>query len=235
MWTTSTRVSCDHIAKRVFDILVAMMGLLLLLPLFLLIAVLIRCESRGPVFYRGKRLGRFGRVFAILKFRTMWEDASSYNGAYLTAQDDPRITRIGRWLRAAKLNELPQLWNVLKGDMSLVGPRPEVPQLVDKWPENIRQEILSVRPGITSPASVLYFNEEHLLSSEHLMDTYLGVILPDKLRLDQRYVHDRSFMMDVNIVLWTLGIVFVRRKALTCLYEERLFTTPFIHLYKRNR
>lgn len=225
--------SGGQLSKRLFDVLVALMGLILLLPAFLIIAVYIWHDSKGPIFYRGKRVGRFGQVFDILKFRTMWEDAGSYTGSCLTVQDDPRITRVGSWLRSTKLNELPQLWNVLKGEMSLVGPRPEDPQLSEKWPEDVKREILSVRPGVTSPASVLYCNEELLLNSDHPMETYFEVILPDKLRLDLRYVRHSSFTLDLDILLWTLGILFTRSEALVNLSEEKLFAGPFTSLFRQ--
>ena len=139
--------------KRLADLILSGAGLLILSPFFGLIAILIKREGPGPVFYRGPRSGRFGREFGILKFRTMTETAESYNGPRITAKDDKRITSLGKWLRDTKLNELPQLWNVLVGDMSLVGPRPEDPEIVKSWPEDARREILSIRPGITSPAS----------------------------------------------------------------------------------
>ncbi len=191
-------------AKRLVDIVASLLGMILLSPFLLAIAVLIKRESPGPVFYRGPRLGRNGQEFNILKFRTMHEQPESYNGARLTARDDDRITPFGRWLRAAKLNELPQLWNVLKGEMSLVGPRPEDPEIASTWPENARREILSVRPGITSPASVVYRDEENLLQADNAMDTYFKNILPDKLRLDLLYVRSRNLLSDLDIIFLTL-------------------------------
>ena len=119
-------------------------------------------------------MGRGGRTFRILKFRTMYETPVSYSGPKVTAHDDPRVTPLGRWLRDTKLNELPQFWNVLKGDMSLVGPRPEDPDIAQSWPAAVRDEILSVRPGITSPASVLYRNEEALLCAEDVFRQYVA-------------------------------------------------------------
>ena len=171
----------NAVFKRGLDILAAAFGLLLLSPVFLFLAILIKRDSRGPVFFRCARAGRNGKIIQILKFRTMHECAESYDGPSITARDDPRITPSGRWLRSSKLNELPQLWNVLKGEMSLVGPRPEDPEIVATWPAEVRLELLSVRPGITSPASVIYRNEEESLSSETVMTDYLHKILPDKL------------------------------------------------------
>jgi lipopolysaccharide/colanic/teichoic acid biosynthesis glycosyltransferase len=129
--------------KRAMDVTVSLTVLILLSPLFALIAAAIRRDSPGPAFYRGERVGRCGKVFKILKFRTMYETPASYSGPKVTAQDDPRVTPLGRWLRSTKLNELPQFWNVLMGEMSLVGPRPEDPTLAQSWPAAVREEILS--------------------------------------------------------------------------------------------
>jgi lipopolysaccharide/colanic/teichoic acid biosynthesis glycosyltransferase len=197
----------DRFVKRTFDLCAAFWGLILLSPIFLLIAVWLKREGPGPVFYRGPRMGKDERVFQILKFRTMHEEAASYEGPGITAQDDPRITPLGRWLRDTKINELPQLWNVLIGEMSLVGPRPEDPEIAKTWPEEVRREVLSVRPGITSPASVIYRDEEKMLTNAHVMDDYLKIILPDKLRLDQLYVRHHSFLSDLDVIFWTLIIL----------------------------
>jgi lipopolysaccharide/colanic/teichoic acid biosynthesis glycosyltransferase len=222
----------SHTAKRVFDVLVAALGLLALAPFFLIIAIAIKRDSPGPVFYRGVRLGRGGRRFNILKFRTMYERPESYRGPRITAQDDERVTKIGRWLRDAKLNELPQLWNVLFGEMSLVGPRPEDPEIGASWPSAVRREVLSMRPGITSPASVLYRNEETLLTSQDVMDTYLGSIVPSKLRLDQLYVRHHSLLMDLDILLWTSLVLFPRLGGYAP-REERLFWGPVSRLARQ--
>lgn len=194
----------QNAAKRLVDILASLFGLAVLPPFFLIIAILIKRESPGPVFYRGPRIGRHGKTFNILKFRTMVESLESHAGPRITAEDDGRITPLGRWLRNAKLNELPQLWNVLKGEMSLVGPRPEDPQIARTWPVGLRAEILSVRPGITSPASIIYRDEEKLLKSASVMDDYLKDVLPDKLRLDQLYVRNRNFLSDLDVIFYTL-------------------------------
>lgn len=193
--------------KRILDILGSAIGLLLLSPLFALIALRIKKDSPGPVYYRGPRSGLCGKTFQIYKFRTMYERPESYNGARVTAKGDTRITPFGRWLRDSKINELPQLLNVLKGDMSFVGPRPEDPEIAAGWPEEVRIEILSMRPGITSPASVLYRNEESMLTSANVMDDYLLTILPDKLRLDQLYVRNFSFFGDIDVIFMTLALI----------------------------
>lgn len=193
----------DGAVKRGFDFLAAFFGLIFLLPLFAWIAWRIRLDSPGPVFYWGVRQGRGGIPFRILKFRTMYDNPDSHTGFRVTADDDPRITPFGAWLRKTKLNELPQLWNVLTGEMSLVGPRPEDPKLSASLPLEVQEEILSIRPGITSPASIIYRNEETLLKGGPVMNLYLEAILPSKLRLDQLYVRNRTFWMDLDILLWT--------------------------------
>jgi lipopolysaccharide/colanic/teichoic acid biosynthesis glycosyltransferase len=198
------------ILKRGVDIAASFCGLLFLAPFLLLVAWWIRRDSPGPAYYRGERVGKGGKVFKMFKFRTMRESPESYDGPPVTAGDDPRITPLGRWLRITKINELPQLWNVLKGEMSLVGPRPEVPEIVAGWLPEVRAEILSVRPGITSPASVTYRHEEKLLNGHNVMDDYLGKILPDKLRLDLLYVRTRSFTADLDIIAYTLVALFPR-------------------------
>ncbi|HEX7541406.1 MAG TPA: sugar transferase [Anaerolineales bacterium] len=194
--------------KRIFDLLISAFGLLLLSPVFGLIAMAIKRDSPGPVFYRGPRLGKGGKVFKILKFRTMRECPESYLGPRITAEDDERITPLGRWLRDTKLNELPQLWNVLRGQMSFVGPRPEEPEIAAHWPEAARREICSVRPGISGPASVLYRHEEKMLKSGNVMDEYLRRIMPDKQRLDLLYVRTHSFISDLDIIFLTLISLF---------------------------
>ncbi len=189
--------------KRLSDILISIIVLFLLSPVFLYIALRIKKDSPGPVLFRGDRMGRYGKPFKILKFRTMREDDQSHNGAPVTAQDDTRITPFGKYLRDTKLNELPQFWNMLKGEMSLVGPRPEDLKIAQGWPEEVKAEVLSVRPGITSPASVIYRDEEKLLQGTGFMDDYLKTILPDKIRLDQLYVRNSSLFMDLDVIAMT--------------------------------
>lgn len=227
-----SRLFWNDLIKRAIDILASSIGLLLLSPVFLLIAIVIKRDSSGPVFYRGRRLGKGDKPFLILKFRTMREDAASYQGPRLTAQDDIRITPLGKWLRDTKVNELPQLWNVLVGDMSLVGPRPEDPELAVSWSPEMRSEVLSIRPGITSPASVLYRDEEALLSSQTLMATYLGDILPSKLRLDQLYVRRRSLLVDMDVLFWTF-LVLIPKLRHHKPPEEYLFWGPLSRLMRR--
>ncbi|HUH97908.1 MAG TPA: sugar transferase [Anaerolineales bacterium] len=224
-WKTGT--------KRSFDILASTLGLIVLSPAFAAIAFLIKHDSPGPVFYRGRRTGQNGKLFQIIKFRTMYERPESYTGAPVTARDDNRITPLGRWLRHTKLNELPQLWNVLRGEMSLVGPRPEDPEITVNWPPNARREILSVAPGITSPASVLYHDEEALLATENVMGTYFKSILPDKLRLDRLYVRNHSFISDLDVLFWTIAILILRMTRQR-IPESLLFAGPISRLMRRH-
>jgi lipopolysaccharide/colanic/teichoic acid biosynthesis glycosyltransferase len=184
------------------------------------------------VFYRGERIGRRGKVFKILKFRTMYETPESYQGPRVTAHDDARITPLGQWLRDTKLNELPQFWNVLKGEMSMVGPRPEDPSIVKTWPLEVWNEVLSVRPGITSPASIQYRNEECLLSTGCVMLQYVQEIGPDKMRLDQLYVRHRSFLLDLDVILWT-ALIMLPRISSASIPEKLLFVGPIYRLMYR--
>ena len=228
----SLKRNFDIVLRRAMDIFISFLGLFFLSPAFLIIAVLIKRDSPGPVFYKGQRAGMNGRNFKIIKFRSMYERTDSYSGSKVTAQDDNRITKIGKILRDTKLNELPQLWNVLVGEMSLVGPRPEDPEIVRSWSEEVRNEILSVRPGITSPASVLYRNEETMLKSVNLMDRYLWDILPSKLRLDQLFVRNRTILTDLDIIFWT-AIALVPRLNGFQIPEHLLYRGPLSLLMNR--
>ncbi len=222
----------DSAARRMLDLVIAGLGILVLLPALLLLALLIKRDSPGPVFYWGERVGRGGRPFRILKFRTMYETTASYDGPRVTGQGDPRITPLGQWLRDTKINELPQLWNVLKGDMSIVGPRPEDRDFVAHWPADVRQVLLSVRPGITSPASILYRDEESMLQAGNVVDQYLKVILPSKLRLDLLYVHHRSFLTDLDVMFWTLMALLPQLKTRS-VPEHLLFWGPLARFISR--
>ncbi len=195
-------------AKRLLDVLLAGVALLLLAPLLALIALIVRLDSPGPVLYRQQRVGRYGQLFEIHKFRSMRTDAG---GPQITASDDARITRSGRWLRASKLDELPQLWDVLRGAMSLVGPRPEVPRYVAHYPPELRRLLLSVRPGITDLASIEYRDEGRLLAAAADPERcYLQEILPAKLALQQRYVQTHSLGGDLWLLLRTVAAVLRR-------------------------
>ncbi|MGE5250279.1 MAG: sugar transferase [Bacteroidota bacterium] len=224
--------AATRMSKRLFDFVLALIGLILLAPVFAYVAVLIRRDSPGPVFFWGLRMGRGGKPFWMLKFRTMYERPESYEGPRVTADKDDRITPLGHWLRDTKINELPQLWNVLKGDMSLVGPRPEDVEIAATWPKDAFDEILSIRPGITSPTSVLYHDEEKLLSRDNLMRDYLKRILPDKIRLDRLYVRHHSFFSDLDAIFWTMAIV-LPQLAKTKIPEGYLFAGPFTRFVHR--
>jgi lipopolysaccharide/colanic/teichoic acid biosynthesis glycosyltransferase len=218
--------------KRLFDIVVSTLVLLFSSPFFLLIAIAIKRDSPGPVIYRGIRTGLNGRPFHILKFRTMENSVKSNGGPRITAHDDERVTSVGRWLRDTKLNEFPQFWNVLKGEMSLVGPRPEDPEFAKTWPKNVWTEVLSVRPGITSPASVKYHDEEKLLSRCNVEEMYLLELSPEKVRLDQLYVRYRSFLLDLDTIFWTALLLLPKIGSYT-LPEELLFVGLFSRVIKR--
>lgn len=195
--------------KRIFDLVAAVLGLILLAPLLLLIAVLIKWDSPGPVFYRGLRIGLHERPFRIFKFRTMRPDAELV-GSNVTAHRDPRITAVGRWLRPAKLDELPQLLNVLTGEMSIVGPRPEVEEHTLAYsPEE--KIILSVRPGITDYASIRFANLNELVGSEDAHRVFIEKYRAEKARLRVAYVQQHSFWVDMGIIFRTLGRLLVRR------------------------
>ena len=195
--------------KRAVDVLAALFGLLALAPLFALLAVAIKLDSPGPVFYRQERVGRHGRLFRIFKFRTM-AAAQRAGAAQITAVGDQRITRVGRVLRRSKLDELAQLIDVLRGTMSLVGPRPEVPRYVAHYPPEWRERLLSVRPGITDFASVRYRDEGELLARATDPEReYLDVILPTKLRYALRYVDQPTLANDLRVLGLTLTTVFV--------------------------
>jgi lipopolysaccharide/colanic/teichoic acid biosynthesis glycosyltransferase len=190
-------------AKRLFDIALSLLALVLLCPLLLAVALWVRLDSRGPVLFRQQRVGRGGRLFAILKFRTMQVNAEAA-GLQITVGQDPRITRTGRWLRRSKLDELPQLLNVLRGEMSMVGPRPEVPRYVALYPADQRATVLSVRPGITDLASLAFRDESTLLArSADPERTYVEEILPIKLRHACDYVARRSLWLDLRILART--------------------------------
>ena len=220
------------IVKRGFDFIMALIGLIALAPVFIYVSILIKRDSPGPVFFWGTRMGKNGKPFRILKFRTMYETPESYQGPRVTADKDERITPLGQWLRDTKINELPQLWNVLIGEMSLVGPRPEDVEIAKSWPKDAFKEILSVCPGITSPTSILYHDEEKMLSTDNLMGDYLRKILPDKIRLDRLYVRNHSFFSDLDAIFWTIAII-LPQLSKTKIPEGYLFAGPISRLINR--
>ncbi|KDD19130.1 O-antigen biosynthesis protein WlbG [Bordetella bronchiseptica] len=190
--------------KRLFDVVCSGLGLLALLPLLALIAIAIKLDSPGPVFFRQKRVGKDGVPFRIHKLRSMSVRQDPQAGQ-ITVGADPRITRVGKWIRKWKLDELVQLIDVFTGSMSLVGPRPEVPRYVVLYPDALRDLVLSVRPGITDPASIRFRNENEILGqSSDPERTYREIILPKKLRIQAEYVQTRTFLGDLKIIAHTL-------------------------------
>ena len=193
--------------KRLFDLLGAAVGLLLLSPLLLVLALVIKLDSPGPVFFRQQRVGRFGQPFLIHKFRTMVADAPQ-RGLAITVGADPRITKCGAWLRRTRLDELPQLIDVLRGDMSLVGPRPEVPRYVQHYPPGLRERALAVRPGITDPSSLAFIDEAELLAQAADPERdYVELILPRKLQAAADYAERASLRTDLQVIARTLRVL----------------------------
>ncbi|MBL0109083.1 MAG: sugar transferase [Ignavibacteria bacterium] len=193
--------------KRSFDIFFSFFGLIILSPLFLLIFVMVKTDSKGQVIYKQTRVGKNGKDFAVLKFRSMKQDSDS-KGLLTVGGKDPRITKTGYFIRKYKLDELPQLINVLKGDMSFVGPRPEVRKYVLLYDE-VQKKVLDVNPGITDVASIKYRNENELLEgSEDPESFYIKEIMPVKLKMNLEYINDRSFFKDIKVILNTLKTVF---------------------------
>ena len=189
------------IAKRVFDIVIALAGLLIAAPLFVAIAIAIKRDSPGPVFFRQLRVGRKRRPFAMWKFRKMPDDLPE-QGPLLTARNDERLTRVGYWLERTKLDELPQLLNVLSSEMSVVGPRPEVPKFVDRASPELWDQVLSVKPGIFGPNQIRYRNEAELYPPGCDVEAfYLNSILPAKLEVDARYARHAHWLADVGLLV----------------------------------
>jgi len=196
--------------KRIFDFIVSLMGLLILSPLFLAASLLILAAMGWPIFYRQVRVGKDGKPFNIYKFRSMVKNAERQGPAF-TAGGDPRITPLGRLLRKYKIDELPQLINVILGDMSLVGPRPEVPEYVERYTEEQRR-VLSVRPGLTDTASIVYRDEEAVLSRyDDAQKAYVDKVMPAKLRLNLAYIERAGFFSDLSLIFKTLEKIFWRR------------------------
>ena len=189
--------------KRLFDIFFSSIGLLILSPLFVIVALLIKSDSEGPIFFRQERIGKNYKPFRIYKFRTMTVDAEK-KGSLITACTDNRITKIGKFLRKYKIDELPQLINVLKGEMSFVGPRPEVKEYVQLFNSDYKR-LLKIRPGIIDPASIKYSNEEDILSlSKDFEEDYIKMILPEKIKLSLQYADNHNFIIDLKLILKTI-------------------------------
>jgi lipopolysaccharide/colanic/teichoic acid biosynthesis glycosyltransferase len=192
--------------KRIFDFIAAFIGLIILLPILLIISLWIKFSSKGPLFYSQKRVGRDFQEFDIYKFRSMIVDADKI-GPSVTSADDTRITKVGRFIRKTKIDELPQLFNVLKGDMSLVGPRPEVMKFVQQKRDEYKK-VLSVRPGITDNAAIEFRDEEEIMSQyEDKEKAYIEIILPQKIELYYNYIDNISFLNDIKLILKTLKVL----------------------------
>lgn len=199
--------------KRILDFTASFVGLILLLPLFLFLSLLVVFTSKGGVFFRGERVGKNGNIFRIYKFRSMVKDAEG-KGKWNVGNNDPRITKIGKFLRKTKLDELPQLINVIKGDMSLVGPRPELSFYVNKYTEK-EKAILELRPGITDWASMVNISQfETFTNAEDPDEAYEKHIRPIKLKLQLYYRYNNSFFGDISILIWTVYKVITRTKKL---------------------
>ena len=196
----------SYLTKRTFDIIVSMSIFLILSPLFLFGCILAKIQSSGPIFYKAKRIGLGGRMFELFKFRTMVENADKI-GIGLTTHKDSRVTSIGRFLRYTKLDELPNFINVIKGEMSLIGPRPESPDYVKYYTETQKQ-VLLVKPGITGPSQIANRNEEEKLASQPDPETYyITELMPKKLAIDLQYVESQSFISDIRWLLKTLWVL----------------------------
>jgi lipopolysaccharide/colanic/teichoic acid biosynthesis glycosyltransferase len=234
MRATNNRKSYRHCSpntvalKRPFDIAGSALGLVLLSPLFLVIAIVIKLDSPGPVFFRQERVGKGGRLFRIFKFRSMIADAS-HRGTALTVRADRRITRVGEFLRRSKLDELPQLMNVLAGDMSLVGPRPEVPEFMAFYTAEQRAIITSMRPGITDYAAILFRDESSLLDqSGDPVDIYRREIMPLKFVYYERYSREIEILNDLRIILATMILLAVGRLPRWLGLEHELRSPPLL-------
>ncbi|NSW84040.1 MAG: sugar transferase [Syntrophothermus sp.] len=209
--------------KRFLDIIVSLVLLILLFPVFVVIAVAVVLDSGFPVFYRGERIGRGGRPFRIIKFRSMY--VSSAQGPAITGRDDPRVTRVGKFLRKWKLDELPQFYNVLKGEMSLVGPRPEAPQYVEFYSDD-EKKVLSVRPGVTGVSQLLFRNEEEMLEGPDPERFYLDILMRQKLCCDLAYIRNQSLVFDLVLILLTLvAVVFPREPGIKKFLLEKFLKT----------
>jgi lipopolysaccharide/colanic/teichoic acid biosynthesis glycosyltransferase len=206
------------------DISISLIGLILLSPVLLVVALVVKWSSPGPVLYRGRRVGKDGRLFDLYKFRTMVVDAAEI-GPRITRIGDSRVTRAGRFLRLTKIDELPQLLNVLKGDMSLVGPRPEDPRYVKTYSQE-QLQVLRVKPGMTSPATILHRYEEQMLTGPNWEETYRNEILPAKLRIELNYLSHRTLLQDVLILAQTVFVLFGKSRPHDANSDSHCRTEP---------
>jgi len=192
--------------KRVFDIIASLVGIVLLLPVFIIIGLWVKLSSKGPIIFVQKRVGKDFKEFNLYKFRSMVADAQN-KGPGVTSKDDARITKVGRFIRSTKIDELPQLFNVLKGDMSLVGPRPELKKFVEAKREEYKK-VLSVKPGITDNAAIEFRDEEEIMIQyEDKEKAYIDIVLPQKIKLYYKYIDEISFFNDIKLILKTLKVI----------------------------
>ncbi len=197
------------IIKRIFDLLSSSIGLVVLSPILIMITIWIKVDSKGPIFFRQKRVGQYNQYFYIHKFRSM--NTGSEQRGQLTVGNDPRITNSGKFIRKYKLDELAQLIDVIQGKMSLVGPRPEVPQFINKYPDDVRNKILSVKPGITDLASIEMIDENQILSKyKDPHQAYIDIIMPIKAKYYLEYIDNKSFLYDLIIIFKTIYKVVLR-------------------------
>jgi len=196
--------------KRVFDFISSLSALVFLSPFLLIVSILIKLDSKGPIFFRQKRIGKDGRIFRIYKFRTMVQNAEKI-GDKITKGNDPRITKIGKILRRYEIDEIPTLINVLKGEMSIVGPRPEIPKFLQYYSGKYRK-ILSVRPGMTDLGTLKFRDEAKYLKNGNAEETYIKRILPKKLNLYLEYVNNMGFIYDLKIIFKTFSLIFRQKK-----------------------
>ncbi len=190
--------------KRLFDIFFSLVGVIILTPLFLIVSFLVKISSPGPIFFKQERVGRNGKIFKIYKFRTMQKNAPYVGNTFATPKDDPRITKVGYYLRRMNIDELPQLINVIRGEMSLVGPRPEVPEVVSLYKEEYKK-ILSIRPGMTDFASLEFRREGDVLASARdAYSHYIQELVPQKIKLNLRYLDEQTFLLDIKLIVKTI-------------------------------
>ncbi|MGG7142791.1 sugar transferase [Clostridium nigeriense] len=193
----------NQVVKRIFDFLLSLFGIIILSPIFIIVSIAIKLDSKGSILFLQKRVGRYGKEFDIYKFRTMVTDAEKL-GKQITVGKDNRITKVGAFLRKFKIDELPQLFNVLKGDMSLVGPRPEVPKYVALYNKE-QKKVLDIRPGITDMASLRYKDENDILGKvDNPEEYYINVIMKDKLNLNLEYIEKSNVFFDIYLIVKTI-------------------------------
>jgi len=209
--------------KRITDILLSGIAIIVFFPIGLLIAIILKLTGERCVFYVQERVGKDGRIFGLLKFATMLKNSPNMKGAYITSKNDPRILPFGKFLRKTKLNEVPQLINVLKGDMSVVGPRPQVQKHLDMYPDLLRQEVIKIKPGLTGIGSIVFRDEESLLEKASVPKEtfYKDVIAPFKAELEIWYIKNQSFWLDIQLIFITAWVILFTDSQL----YTRLFTT----------